>query len=439
MTKNNGTKRSETQALAVIVVLLFLALTLAACSSLGGLIGHPSEAAVRATWTPESHPTDLPFQVETEPISYFGEGPVVAIFGSQSANDDSPLRAVNITTDDFYDVSVLEPGPSKNWSRPIIAEDKDLFFQIGHILYALSPGGAVASVELSFEDQDPVFCNWSWKGKLVCLNDLMTVGFLVDQDLNVVALPLSAPAVDDSVDYYRPYRVGENTMRILRIQTERSGGQLVIYYRDLDLESQTVTEQQNSIDFDFNRTVTMTYTYHSDERVITYTQSAEPPDVLGMTDDGEIVYLLSDLVYTSNEGRTSTTPLIEMYGQQEYGPVQLEVPINFRYPRKEKLFYHNHLITSWSHMMTGSYNPTWPGVYDLETGELLFDSTNTVGDNRDFAAILPFGENWLVKGDYGVGYINEHGYPLNIYYFDDFDFEIISDGGYYTVTQPMEP
>ena len=144
-------KRNRPHKPIAIGMLLFLALTLQACSSLGGLIGNPSEAAVRATWTPESHPTDLPFQVETEPISYFGEGPVVAIFGSQSADDDSPLRAVNITTDDFYDVSVLEPGPSKNWSRPIMAEDKDLFFQIGHILYALSPGGAVASVELERE------------------------------------------------------------------------------------------------------------------------------------------------------------------------------------------------------------------------------------------------------------------------------------------------
>jgi hypothetical protein len=53
--------------------------------------------------------------------------------------------------------------------------------------------------------------------------------------------------------------------------------------------------------------------------------------------------------------------------------------------------------------------------------------------------ILPFGENWLVAGDYGLGYVNQEGLLLKTEYFEDITFELMSDSGYYTVTQPLEP
>ena len=163
-------------------VLLFLTFALTACFSMDG---QEPDMSARATWTPVAQPTDQPYQVEAKVPPYFGETPAVVIFGSQDPNDDSPLQAINLSTEDDYDVAALTPGPISTWSRPIMAEDNTLFFQIGPKLYKLLPGGGAASVDLPFDENDPVFCNWSWKGQIVCLNGLMTEGYLVDQDLNL--------------------------------------------------------------------------------------------------------------------------------------------------------------------------------------------------------------------------------------------------------------
>jgi hypothetical protein len=249
-------------------------------------------------------------------------------------------------------------------------------------------------------------------------------------------MPLSAGVGDESVEYYPPYRVGENTMRALQTKAGKEDGQLAVYYRELNLESLTVTDQQARFDFDFNRTLEIDFGGNYGTGPHMYTQSEEAPDVLGLADNAEIVYLQSMLERTTDDGRMISTSWIEIYNNQADEPVQFDAPSNFTY--SEKRFYQNHLITTWFYFDRERVT-LLPGVYDLETGDLIFDSANKVGDTRDFAMILPFGENWLVAGDYGLGYVNQEGLLLKTEYFEDITFELMSDSGYYTVTQPLEP
>ena len=119
-----------------VAVLLFLAFVLQACSSLSVTQDLPA----RATWTPVAHPTDQPYRAKEEVLSYFGATPAIVIFGSQDPESDTPLQAINLSTEDVYDVAALTPGPINTWSRPIMSADKELFFQIGPQLHKLMPG-----------------------------------------------------------------------------------------------------------------------------------------------------------------------------------------------------------------------------------------------------------------------------------------------------------
>ena len=174
------------------------------------------------------------------------------IFGSQNTDDETPLKILNISTDDVYDVSTITPAPVSTWSRPIVAENKDVYFQVGGILYVLSPGGQTRSNELPYDVENPAYCNWSWKGQLVCLNDVMTAGFLVDQDLTLVEMDLPANSGDVSEVYYEPYRVGENRIRIVQVRTKTVNGRETVFFKELDLETLTIQSQQIRIEADFN-------------------------------------------------------------------------------------------------------------------------------------------------------------------------------------------
>lgn len=438
MTNKNGEKRSKAQAPAVIGILLSLAFALQACSSLGGLMGGTPEATPRATWTPESHPTDMPYHVEVEGYDYFDGMPFLAIFGREDPESTDPLQALNYSTKDVYNVLALPPGPISTWSRPIMAEDKDIFFQIGPTLYALSPGGGVSSIEIPFNEEDPVFCNWSWQGQLVCLNGLMTQGYLVDQDLNMVEMTLPAYLIaDESVEFYAPYRVGESTMRILQTKTNPLGGLFAVHYRDLDLDTMTVSDQQITLNYEFRRSFVMSSSAAGSEPLF-YELSQDYLDVLGMTDDGEKIFLQSSLVGTDQAGNVIDDMLwAELYDTQDEEPVQVETTSNLA--SQKNRFYQGYLITPWLYYEGESRDPIWPGVYDLRTGDLVFDSTDFLGDIDYYTEILPYGENWLVGCYYRVNLVNQNGFQMNTYYFTEEIIDAFIDPGSYTVTQPMEP
>lgn len=430
-----------------IGILLLLTLTLQSCSSLGSLFANSTEAMAHPTWTPQPQPTDQPYHVDVEEMSYFGEDAVVAIFGSNDPENTSPLLMQNLTTDDIYDISVLTPGPISTWSRPIMSEDKVLFFQIGGMLYKLLPGGGVSSIEIPFDEEDPVFCNWSWQGQLVCLNDLMTQGFLVDQDLNVTEMTLPAYTIaNEAVAFYAPYRAGENTMRILQTTTVSVGTRFAVHYRDLDLTTLTITDQQLVMAFDFRAKFYMN-DYGSSTTANLYELGQDTLDVLGMTDDGEQIFLEYYIVSKDDLGNWIDGKL--------WGAIATprdEMPVHFDLdsylPRSGTWIYREHFIMLWENL--GGYRRLWPAVYDIRTGELLFESANTLGQERIYSEILPYQENWLVLANYGVSIMNEYGYLIYEYNFPD---EIIeasynetrilgtSELGYsvYTITQPMEP
>lgn len=419
--------------------LLILAFTLQACSSLGGLTGNAPEGAARVTWTAEPHSTDVPFHIEGETLSYFGDTPVLAIFGSVDPADDSPLQAFNLSTEDEYAISALTPGPISTWSRPIMAEDNTLFFQIGPKLYKLLPGGAAASVDLPFDEEDPVFCNWSWKGQLACLNDLMTQGYLVDRDLNVVEMPLPAYTVaDESVDYYPPYRVGESTMRILQTKASQSEGLWTVRFRDLNLETYNVTSQQIQLNFDFGRTIGIGYGYAVPE-FDTYIQSDEALVVLGMTDDGQKILIQSALERWDDLGELiSVMDWVEVYDKSVETPTHVEMPFNLNDLDNDNHIYQNYLITNWRYNEGQTRFPIWPGVFDLETGEMLFGTFDVYGTADYYTEIQPYGEDWLVKSFYGVGFVNQYGIYLTTYDFPE-EFANAFEDATYKLTQPMEP
>lgn len=439
MLKNQSVKRN------VLGALLLLAITLQACSFMGE---STPDMAARPTWTPQPQMTDEPYHVEVDEVSYFGDDTVVAIFGSQDPEDTTPLQMFSLTTEDvYYDVSALTPGPISTWSRPFMTEDEQLFFQIGDMLYKLSPGGGVASIEVPFNEEDPIFCNWSWQGQLVCVNELMTEGFLVDQDLNVTEMSLPAYAItDDTIAFYAPYRAGENMMRILQTTTTTVGSRFAVHYRDLDLTTLTITDQQLVMAYDFRAKFYMN-NVGSYSSQYAYQLGQDTLEVLGMSDDGEQIFLQHYVVSLDNTGNWVDGKL---WGR--IATPRDEMPIYFELyssrVRSGSWFYDEHLITKWMHL--GGYNRLWPEVFDIRTGELLFISVNTLGQERVFTVIQPYRENWLAMANYGVSILNEYGYNVKDYYFPDEiietylgeDGDSITNGlGYvlYTITQPMEP
>ncbi|QRN82775.1 hypothetical protein JR338_10180 [Chloroflexota bacterium] len=428
MMKNQCIKRN------VIGALLLLAITLQACSFLGE---NTPDMAARATWTPQPQMTDEPYHVEVEKVSYFGDDTVVAIFGSQDPEDTAPLQMFNLTTDDFYDVSALMPGPINTWSRPIMTAEKQLFMQIGNMLYKLSPGGGVASIVVPFNEEDPIFCNWSWQGQLVCVNDLLTEGLLVDQELNVTEMSLPDYTIaNDTIEFYAPYRVGENTMRILQTTTNSVGSRFAVHYRDLDLTTLTVSDQQLIMPFDFRRKMHMNE-YGAFETPNVYELGDDYLNVLGMTDDGELIFLEYTIVSKDDLGNTVAGKL---WG--EIATPQVEIPAAVKLPhfvgRSINWFYHDHMISPWQYY-EGYRARVWPEVYDLRTGDLLFSSSNAFGSSRIVSEILPYRENWLVLVNYGASFMNEYGFYMTTYYWPDEILEAFTEDGSCTITQPMEP
>ena len=92
------------------------------------------------------------------------------------------------------------------------------------------------------------------EGQLVCLNNAMTTGFLVDQDLNVVEMNLPVDRIFDDEGYYEPYRIGENGMRTIYAVPEISSVRTTAFYKDLDLETLTVQLKSIRIEEDLYET-----------------------------------------------------------------------------------------------------------------------------------------------------------------------------------------
>jgi hypothetical protein len=114
------TNNRKAHSFVGVSIMMVLMLEMQACSSMGSLVGENPEGAVRATWTPVVHPTDESYAVEVETFSGLAESPLVVIFGGDDPEDDSPLQATNLSTEDIYDVSTLDrsaPGPGRFWQR----------------------------------------------------------------------------------------------------------------------------------------------------------------------------------------------------------------------------------------------------------------------------------------------------------------------------------
>ncbi len=414
----------------LVSVLFVLVLSLQACSPLSEM-DMGETAGVSATWTPAVHPTDQPYEVDTTYMSYLGGDPVLVILGSLDPTDTSPLKVENISTDDVYDVSSISPASASTWSRPIVAENKDVYFQVGGTLYILSPGGQTRSIELPYNEEDPAYCNWSWKGQLVCLNEVMTTGFLVDQELNVVELKLPADNGSGSGVYFEPYRVGENGMRTIRTMTKTVNGKETVSYMDLDLETLTIQSHQIRIEQNFNRTF-----IGSDG--VEYTQEGGNLNVIGITDDGEKIYLCSSV--TDLSAHLSIPKFwVEIYDVTTQELFYNEVVIN---PDVEMKFYQNYLITG---LVLDENNTAYelPVIIDLDSGKIFEEFSGhyhyyylTYAINY---SILPYEEGWIFRFPYSLEYHRKNGDLMETYYFTDYMIEFIGPDSYYTVTQPMEP
>ena len=416
-----------------IAFLLLLTVTLQACSSLGGT---PASTA-RATWTPQAQSTDQPYYVEQSEYSFLGDDAVVAIFGSKNPEKITPLRTDNLTTDDIYDVSAITPDSMDTWSRPIMTEDKVIFFQVGGMLYKLMPGGGMSSIEIPFDEEDPVFCNWSWQGQLVCVNDLMTQGFLVDQDLDVTEMSLPAYTItSDTVAFYKPYRAGDNTMRILQTTTISVGSRFAVHYRDLDLTTLTVTDKQAVMAFNFRRKIDMTE-YGSYSMPNIYELYDDQLVVLGMTDDAEQFFLQYYLGAKDDSGNwVGGTSWAEIATTEDVTPEYIKQVRTLN--NQKNMFYHEFFITPWRNRLSEG-KLLFPEVYNVRTGRMLINSVDAFEEREYEVKIWPYRDGWLVGTYYGFSYMNEYGYLMESYYFSDEVLALFTNDTFYTITQPMEP
>ena len=405
-----------------------LLLTLQACYP---LTGSEQGVAPRATWTPMVQLTDKPFQFKSETFSYFGETPALVIFGSRNPEDETPLKILNISTDDVYEVAMITPAPASTWSRPILAEDQELYFQIGDMLYILSPGGQVRSIELPYDEENPAYCNWSRKGQLVCLNNAMTTGFLLDRDLNVVALQLPAGAEDGSGMYYEPYRVGENTMRSVQRMTRMVNGWETVFYKDLDLETGTVQSLQIQIEEDFNRE--FSFKPGPSAPYVHAVQEEGNVDVIGISETGDKVYISSFI--TAIQYRNTKRWLAEVYDGLSLELLNYDIQVSHA---SEKNFYKHYVIAGWVFDADNDVN-TQPSVIDLETGEIVFEAAGSLNNNEFVNFILPYGDDWIAGDSLGVHYYRGNGSWMVSYKFSDEIIESLGQDSYYTISQPIEP
>jgi hypothetical protein len=252
-----------------------------------------------------------------------------------------------------------------------------------------------------------------------------------------VVLPAYTPA-DDTAAFYPPYRVGENAIRIVQTTTSRAGGRPVVFYRELDLETLTMANVQVNFDLQFGRRFVPSHNV-AYTNANAYDQFDGPLDVLGMPDGAGKVIIRTLMEKRDDEGNlTDTVSWIEIYDQEGDWPEYIgDYPSNFISP--EKIFYRNQMVTSYKYVEEEMREPLFPGVYDLETGSRLFDSTIVFGDPIMPTEILPYGEDWLVGSYYGLGLVNQTGNHLVTEYFPDEIVETYGDLGLYVVSQPMEP
>ena len=213
----------------------------------------------------------------------------------------------------------------------------------------------------------------------------------------------------------------------------------------------TISNQQIGLQSNFNRAFTTGSSDYSgselnpfsqldenlDSEPIPFIQSDENMDVLGITDDGQNVLLLSLAERTDDSGnRTSSIFWADIYDVQDESLVRIDAIFNENNPENE--VYQNQLITPWVEYDDLRFQ-SWPGVYDLTTGELFFDASEAFDDRDMYTEILPYGENWLVGSYYSLGFINEYGLFMAPYHFPDEIVGAYEEDGSYVVSQPMEP
>jgi len=430
MKKTNGVIWKRFPVFILLVLLISLLLTLPVCAPWGG----PTQATnVRETWTPESHPKDQPYQIQTETLSYFGDTPVLVIFGSQDPEDDSPLQAINISTEDDYDLSIISPAPVSTWSRPIVSGNKEVYFQVRGVLYILSPGGQTRSIELPYDEQNPAYCNWSWKGQLVCLNNMMTSGFLVNQDLSVMEMRLPADDESDPAEYYEPYRVGDNGIRIIQTTTKTLNGRETVTFKDLDLETQTVQSQRIRIEKDFD--LVIYWSKDSNElNTVQCTREEGNLDVLGMTDDGNKVSYFS-LATCDKVGLKKTMSWVETYDVSTLGLVHNLFSANLDVTKKH---YRNYVIIGWPLDEENKISEQ-PMVFNLEAGIQLEGFSGFQSGYEVFDFILPYEKAWIAIDSLGLSYHIRSGDLVFTNYFPEDIVESMSPDSFLTVTQPIEP
>jgi hypothetical protein len=260
----------------------------------------------------------------------------------------------------------------------------------------------------------------------------MTQGYLVDQSLNVVEIPLPAYSInDDSVEFYPPVRAGENGIRILQTQANPVGGRFVVKYRELDLSTLAISDEQISLNFDFKHITSLS---SSSSEVFEISQ--DYIDVLGMTEDGKSIFLQYYVASWDAQGNfVDGFLLAHVYNEDDETPVMFN---NRKYLNRGEIWFSgNYLITNWEYFQVNS--AIWPRVYSLETGEEVFNALDVFDDRVLFTRIMPYGEYWLVGSYYALAFFNEFGIIMDTYYFPDEMIEAYSGDGQYVVSQPMEP
>ena len=360
---------------------------------------------VVATWTPIPHTTSEPLTIEPQVYQSFGDLPLLTFFFDGDA-ENSSVEIANLTTEDVYDDSALQDVSTKGWNRPLMLEDKTAFLQIQNQLFILKPDEKAEIVEIPYNQENQVFCNWFVEEKLYCLSNDLSEGYTIDSDKEVNQLTLPAQNPNIKSDAYPPFKLGNGKLRSIQKEIVDSGekGSKFIYdrdvefdlfflsFRDFDFVTGEVEEQRLNMEY-YPETIISSGWRDADgtDQILSYTRAEGLPHVRGINLALDKLYLDS---YWNVEGHDYIEKWVEEYVFEDGLFVTTTSPGSSE-SGEVKQFFGNSVITDRPLDQNGA-KFGWPQVIDLDTAEDKLDISSLIPPEEPMIEVLPYGENYLI-------------------------------------------
>lgn len=358
-----------------------------------------------ATWTPIPHTTSEPLTIEPQLYQSFGDLPLLAFFFDGGA-ENSSVEIANLTTDAVYDDSVLQDLSTKGWNRPLMLEDKTAFLQIQNQLFILKPDEKTEIVEIPYNQENPVFCNWFVDQKLYCLSNDFSEGFTLDSDKEVNQLTLPAQNSNFKGVFYSPFNLEDGKLRSIQKEIVDSGekGSKFTYdrdvefdvfflsFRDFDFVTGEVEEQRLNMEY-YPETIISSGWRDADgtDQILSYTRAEGIPHIRGINQGLDKLYLDS---YWNVEGHDYIEKWVEEYIFEDGLFVTTTSPSSSE-SGEVKQFFGNSVITDRPLDQNG-VKFGWPQMINLDTATDQLDISALILPEEPMIEVLPYGENYLI-------------------------------------------